>query len=316
MSRAYDATSDAGDGHPEVHDVQKSPGDAETNALAGMHPREPVDHGRLQQERADGELADGPWSPSSADSVIAESLRETVEAAEEWILERSLEVAADAVYPGVGRLINLALKIKEAAGDAEALASPDKPRNLHVPLFDLTGGLVVELNVHLPGDDGWTDDAPLVSGFLSLGDEGLFGGWQIETDRHAQPAQWERPQPGQDALSGVAGQVVRPRADAAAGNRHPEPPEPLVIDYDLSAVVRQVQGPWRRAVVLRTAALRLRTRLFALSRFSVERILVIYDPLAGLGMWLVNPEFSGAVAGLRIAIKLNPDTDTTIVSID
>jgi hypothetical protein len=356
MPRAYDAPSDDGNDYPEVYDDWSGPGDAEASALVEIRLPEREDDGevlredeafsgpRHQQgnwaedtsgrdiydvptdtrfpflrnpavERA-GEESSFEDDSASADGVIAESLHETVEAAEEWFLEKTLEWAADAVHPGAGRLISIALKIKEMVGDAEALASPDDPRNLHVPLFDVTGSLAVDLNVHLRGDDESGDDAPLVSGFLSPGDDGLFGGWQIETERPAAPAQGEGAQSGRHDHPGAAGQAARPTADEAARTRHPGPPRPPVIDYDLSAAVRQVQGPWRRAAALRTAASLLRTRLYARPEFAAEPILVIYDPPVGLGMWLVNPEFPGAVAGRRITIRLNPVTGMTTVFIE
>jgi hypothetical protein len=234
------------------------------------------------------------------DRVITESLRESIEAVETWAFERAVEFVADLAYPGVGRLVHIAFTLKEVWGDAEALANPDSSRNVHVPLLLVTGGLTIDLNVHLPGADESEDDAPPLSGFLSPGDGGLFGGWEIELDRQAEDDKQEAPQAGEDARTAAA----------------EEAPVSPVIDEDLSPVRRRVKESWRRAVVLRQTAFLLRTRLYARPEFAAEPILVIYDPLTGLGMWLVNPEASDTLAGRRIIIRLSMATGMVLVFIE
>jgi len=338
MPRAYDASSDAGDDDVEGYQQPEWDTDAYRSAMQPddrawqlqrdvLRDREDIDPDaladspRLRHTDEAGETGgegnrDVPEylppteigdSTESTDSVIAESLYETVEAAEQWTFEKTLEFVADAVHPGAGRLINMALKIKELLDNAEAAASRGSSRNLHVPLFDIAGGLAVDLNVHLRGADGSGDDAPPVSGFLSPGDGGLFGGWELEVDRHAETAYGEGSQSEQAARQAVE------RTDRA---RHHEPPASLVIEYNLSAVARQVKDPWRRAVVLREAASRLRTESFARPGCTTEPILVIYDPVAGLGMWRVNPDLSEAAAGRRIVIRLKVTTGLMTVFIE
>lgn len=104
-------------------------------------------------------------------------------------------------------------------------------------------------------------------------------------------------------------------AKTEGARRHESAASP-VIDYDLSPLKEQVKDPRRRAVVLREAASRLRTRLYARLEFAAEPILVIYDPLAGLGMWLVKPDLYDGLAGRRIPIWMNPVTGETTVSIE
>jgi hypothetical protein len=100
------------------------------------------------------------------DSMIAESLNETLDALKEWLAEQAVEFAANAMQPGLGHVINIALTIKEIASDAEGPASPDSARNLHVRLLHLDGGLVCSSGqsrcfparadgADLPGNTAW-----------------------------------------------------------------------------------------------------------------------------------------------------------------
>jgi hypothetical protein len=327
MPRAYDASFDAGDDPTEVYDDPRGPSDAEATALNGLYLPECEDDGCVLEDIDPESLADAPLrrhadkagktsgeddgdvqdylpisevgaegedSPGSTDSVIAESLRESVEATGQLTFEKTVEFVAETVHPGLGRLINIGFKIKELLDDAEAVASRGSPRNLHVPLFDVAGGLAVDLNVHLSGADGSRDDAPPVSGFLSPGGGGLFGGWELEVDR---PVGSDRKE------TSVVEHVARPSTERAERARRHEPPASPVISYDLSLVKRQIKDPQRSAVVLREAALRLRTGLFARPEFIAEPVLVIYDPVAGLGMWLVNLDLADALAGQLISIE-------------
>ncbi|HLH57949.1 MAG TPA: hypothetical protein VKV33_02235, partial [Streptosporangiaceae bacterium] len=126
MPRAYDAPSDDGNDYPEVYDDWSGPGDAEASALAEISLPEREDNGEVLREdeafsgprhrqgnwaedTSGGDVCDVPIGTrfpflrnpavervgeessfeddsASADGVIAESLHETVEAAEEWFL--------------------------------------------------------------------------------------------------------------------------------------------------------------------------------------------------------------------------------------
>lgn len=261
----------------------------------------------LDDEVSDDDAARLENSSEPTESVITESVHESLEAGGEWAFEQGVELLADVVHPGLGRLVSIAFKVKEILGDAEALATPDSPCNLHVPLLHITGTLSVDLNVHLQGSDGTGDDALPLTGFLSPGDDGLFGGWGIELERPSGSGKEEASASGRDA---------RPDAEQAGRSRSQEPPAPPVIESDLSVVKRRVKEPWRRAVVLREAASRLRTRLFVRPEFAAQPILVIYDPLAGLGMWLVGPDIADGLAGRQIEIWTDLATGATIVSVE
>lgn len=274
------------------------------------------DLGEFDDEAVNNDEARAEDGSASTDGVIAESLRETVEAVEEWFFERAVEVAADTVIPGLGRVINIAFKIKEAFGDIEALTSPDSPHNLHVPLFHVAGGLAVDLNVHLQGSDRAADTAPPVTGFLSPGDDGLFGGWELEVDRPSESKKHEASASDQDARPVSAEHVARPSVAHAERSHRQEPSVSTVIKDDLSLVKRWMNEPWRRAVALREAASRLQTRLYARPEFAAEQVLVICDPLAGLGMWLVNPGLAHSLARRRIVIRLVTDTGIMLVLIE
>jgi hypothetical protein len=129
--------------HPTRDDPSDEQGDRSDDDDEGNDASESEHHLDVTAEESGAKLED---SSASADSVIAESLHESMEAADQWIFEKTLEFMADVVHPGAGRLIGIALKLKELLGDAEALASPDSPRNLHVPLLDVTSGLTVDLS--------------------------------------------------------------------------------------------------------------------------------------------------------------------------
>jgi hypothetical protein len=237
------------------------------------------------------------------ESVIAESLDESVEALEVWTFEKVVEFAADAFHPGLGRVINIALKVKEVLGDVEALASPDSDRDLHVPVLHVAGGVEIDLNVHLPGQHGAGDGGPLVSGFVMPGDDGLFGGWAVEEDRRSE-AEEERPRSDRDTFNFLEEFLARQAAWQADWAKRFGLNPPAEITYDLSKSVATTE-PLRRAATMREAASRLRSRLHARPEFADMPILVVYDERAGLGMWMVKPGLPDAVAGQRIEIRLN-----------
>jgi hypothetical protein len=253
-------------------------------------------HGGLSSYEADSSPPERP-----TESVIAESLDETVEAVEKWSIEKAVEFAADAVHPGLGRVINIGLKVMEVLSDAEAVMSPDSPSDLHVPLLHMPGGIEIDLNVHLPGRDAGSDGGPLLSGFALPGDDGLFGGWAIEKDRRRQDAEKETPRADLDRESILEELLALEKAQQADRARRLGPNPPAEITHHLSGSLPAVD-PLARAVILRDAASQLRSELHDRPEFADRPILVVYDDRAGLGMWMVKPGLSVADAGRRIEI--------------
>ena len=129
-----------------------------------------------------------PGAERPTKSVITESRDESVEAIGSWIVETIAEICAHSINPVLGHLVSIAFKVKETWGDAEALASSDSGRDLHVPLLSLAPGVQIDLNVHLQGRDRASKGGPPVSGFIApvVGD--LFGGWAIESDKRPEVA--------------------------------------------------------------------------------------------------------------------------------
>jgi hypothetical protein len=225
---------------------------------------------------------------SAVDRAISESLEETGQAFEGWAFEAVLALAADAVHPGLGRVISIAFKMREAVGDAEALASLESGGDLHVPLLHIAPGIEIELSLHLPGHDGAGAGGPWVSGFALPGDGGLFGGWAIERDEHPGPAE----QKGQS--------TGRPSGQ----------PSGAVISYQLSKTIVETE-PIRRAAFLREAASPLLRRLRAVPKYVVYPVIVVYDERAACGMWMIQPELSSMATGWRIEIRYETETGLT-----
>ena len=134
-------------------------------------------------------------------------------------------------------------------------------------------------------------------------------------DRQAEPGQGEL-STEDDATLEAAEQVARQAMERSDPARCDEPPALLAIEHDLSPAARLSQDPRRRADILRVTASHLRTRLYARPEFAAEPILVIYDPLVGFGMWMVNPDLSEAAAGRRISIRLKVTTGLMTVFIE
>jgi len=177
----------------------------------------------------------------------------------------------------------------------------------------VAGALDIDLSVHLSGSRGPRDGTPPVSGFLLPGDDGLFGGWEIQIDRRSDTPGMEPLRSGRDARTGAeehaAPQSVPP-ADLIRGHRLGAP---AVLAYDLSESVGQIEDPLRRAVILREAASLLRSPLHTRPEFAANPVFVVYDRAAGLGMWVVTPLLSKMIVKRRIAIRLNLDTGMTTV---
>src|SRR6202034_1463628 len=85
----------------------------------------------------------GPVSPDSegdlndVPGVISESLDETIRHTGEWLIEKTVEILANAVAPGAGHLVVLFFEGKELFEDVVALTSSDSPVELHIPLAHL-----------------------------------------------------------------------------------------------------------------------------------------------------------------------------------
>jgi hypothetical protein len=76
--------------------------------------------------------------------------------------------------------VTLVFEAREVFGDAAALADPDGPGELHVPLVHLAPGMEIEAGLQL-GEVAGTD-GPRLSVFAVPADGGLFGGWAMDRD--------------------------------------------------------------------------------------------------------------------------------------
>jgi hypothetical protein len=199
---------------------------------------------------------------------VDKSLKETIQAAGEWLLETGLVFAAHCVCPPAGHLAAIVFEAKEAIDDAVALASPDTPRELHVPLVHLPPGFELAADVQL-GDEV-DEDEPRLSLLMAPGDGGLFGGWALERDKHQEAAENQTQETEQDEPAGAA-----------------------VIDADLSSVAAAAETPRRRAAILRGTAYRLHSEVWDWPEYSDTSLIVIYDGRAHLGMWLARPDKPG-----------------------
>jgi hypothetical protein len=251
-----------------------------------------IERGKLERPKhPDGRIETGP--KGGVGGVIDESLKETGNALRGYVIEKLLELAADAMYPGFGRVINIAFKIEEVVGDVTALVNPDGGDDVHVPLMNIPPGIEFELSVHLPGRGGAGADGPWVSGFVSASDDGLFGGWAIERE---------------EGQSGADKRL--PSNDHDAGRQ-----QAAVIPYPLSNKMPDTK-PLQQAVHLRDAAQVMQRRLRTdMTDYGHEPVIVVFDERAGCGLWMIQPVLSDKVAGRSIEIRCDLVTGLTTVLI-
>lgn len=271
-------------GSPE----RDNPGDRPDGQVPRRHGTRGDQVIRGSFERPPGGLAsdeqDRPSPKRQIDSVAAESRDESLKAIGSWIVETITEICAHAINPVLGHLVSIALKVKEVWGDAEALADPASPADLHVPLLSLAPGVRIDLNVHLPGRDGARGGGPPVSGFIAPGTDDLFGGWAIESD--------ERPE---------------------AAGEHAQPPDRdsrkqgALIPCDLSKAVPAVDAA-HRAAILRDAVPQLLDELLSEPELADKPMIVAYDRRAGLGFWMIQPALAAMVKGWQIEIRADLET--------
>lgn len=282
---------------------------AQRSRFRSPRPKEP-------KQRAFLTLSQNPERPASSEpevapeSVVTASLDTTVEAFVESAIVRAIEALANVAHPGLGHVISVALNLKEVWDNVNALASPDSPRDLHVPLLGAADGIELDLNVHLPGRNEAGDDAPLVSGFAAPGAEGLFGGWQIEIDRRPKAAEKEAPQSEKDTWTVLAASIAQPAAQQADQTGSHDLSFPAGLTFNLAASV-PTDDPRRRAAIMREAASRLQSELYARPEFMDKAVIVIYNRAAGLGMWMAKPDPSKPIARQRIDMRVNLETGLT-----
>lgn len=258
-----------------------SSGTAETGESAPNGPdageESPDETGELDTETvSDGAVAKSLKKP------LQESIRETGE----WLLETSVVFAAHCICPPAGHLVTIAFEAKGVIDDAAALASPDSPRELHVPLVHLPPGFELEANVQLgsEADEG----EPRLSVFVVPGDGGLFGGWALERDEDQETAK------------------QAPRA-----TEQDESAEAAVVHANLSAATAASEEPRARAAILRETAYRLQSELWDRPEYSGTSLMVIYDDQADLGMWLARSE--AACSSRKMVLEQDAETGRLVV---
>lgn len=217
------------------------------------------------------------------DRVIADSASESLKETGAWFLELVVVAGAHCINPVLGHAVTIAFKIKEAADDVEGLVSQDS--ELHLPVLPLGPGIDLELDVHLGSEDG-----PLVTAFVAPVAGDLCGGFAIEKDEDddQEAADRKAEPPAKDAGKPAVETTPAPSDDSALY---------ALIRSDLSNVAAATADPRGKAAALGTAASLLQSRLCDQPEFADKPILVVYDQRAGLGMWMIKPGLSDAVAG-------------------
>jgi hypothetical protein len=243
-------------------------------------------------------------SPEGAvEGFIERSLKETGKAVQEYVFEKLVVLVADAVHPGLGRMIEITFKIQEVADDVEALVDPGSGCVVHVPLMDVPPGFQIEASVHVPpcerdraqgpssheraGADGLS-----VSVFASPGDGGLFGGWAIKREEGPPATEQKRPSTGQEA-----GQ--QPGA---------------ATFYSLPENAKEAE-PFLRAVHMRDVAAVMQHQLQDIPRRDDAPLIAVDDERAGWGLWMIRAEQSEVGAGRSMEIRCNLVTGLTTVFI-
>jgi hypothetical protein len=230
---------------------------------------------------------DSGGSTRDAPTAIGESLDETMRQTGEWLIEKTAELLAQAVVPGVGHLVVLFFEGKELLEDAAAWASSGGSVELHIPLVHLPPGLELEVGAELKAKDGDEDghDGPGLILFAVPGDGGTLGGWGLERKRES-----DRKKHDLSALKDVA-----------------------VIDVDLSAVLDETDLPEQRMAILRGTAARLQSDLWTRPEYDDVSLIVIDDEQAGIGMWLARSETAAGMG--KIVIVNDPQTGGLVVRI-
>jgi hypothetical protein len=242
-------------------------------------------------------------SEGAVEGFIERSFTETGKAVKEYVFEKLVVVFADAVHPGLGRVIEITFKVQEVVDDVEALVDPGSGCVVHVPLVDVPPGIEIEMGVHVPpyerdraqgpssheraGADGLS-----VSVFASPGDGGLFGGWAIKREEGPAATEQKRPSTGQEA-----GQQP--------GAATPYSPPESAKDAD----------PFLRAVHMRDVAAVMQYQLQDISRREDAPLIAVNDERAGWGLWMIRAERSEVGAGRSMEIHCNLVTGLTTVFI-
>ena len=239
----------AGAAHGDLRDLVAAPDEPESpDALAGR-PDGP------------GDFRTDTVAPEAIRKSVKKSLRESISATGEWMIETGLVLTAHCICPAAGHLVTLAFEAKEIFDDAVALANPDGPGELHVPLVHLAPGIEIEAGLQL-GDEDQTD-GPCLSVFAVPGDGGLFGGWALERDTDHEAAGQEVTKTEQGTTEGTD-----------------------VFLVDLSQAVAASPDRRKRAAILRGTACRLQSELWAMPEYDGTSLMVLYDGQTDLGMWL------------------------------
>ena len=239
----------AGAAHGDLPDLVAAPDEPESlDALAGR-PDGP------------GDFCTDTVAPEAIVKSVKKSLRDSIRATGEWMIETGLVLTAHCICPPAGHLVTLAFEAKEVFDDAVALANPDGAGELHVPLVHLAPGIEIEAGLQL-GDEDQTD-GPCLSVFAVPGDGGLFGGWALERDTDQEAAGKEVTKTEQGTPEGTA-----------------------VFPIDLSQLVAASQDRREQAAILRGTACRMQPELWAMPEYGGTSLMVLYDGQADLGIWL------------------------------
>src|SRR5580704_9500224 len=206
-----------------------------------------------------------PGRETAVHQAIAKSANETGKQFLGGLLEKAVVAAAHCVAPGFGHIVVLFFEAKELLEDVAALASSDKPVELHIPLLRLPPGIELEVGVELGGDG--ENDGPGLIVFFAPSDGGVLHGWGLERE-NGQTGDKEE-------------EAKRKRAGCV---------EEAVIQSDLSPALKEHRDQREIAAILRHLGIRLQAELWEMDECRGASCITIYDERAGLGLWLPRPE--------------------------
>jgi hypothetical protein len=229
-----------------------------------------ADHDRLDIESPEHGFVADTVAPEAIAESVKKSLQESISATGEWMIETGLVLTAHCIFPPAGHIVTLVLEAREVFGDAVALADPDGPGELHVPLVHLAPGIGIEAGLQLGEVD--EADGPRLSVFVVPGGGGLFGGWALERDTDQEAAGKEATTTEQDI-----------------------PEVTAVFRVELSQAVDATQDRRKQAAILRETASRQQRELWAMPESADVSLMVLHDEQAGLGMWLKRSAGAGAL---------------------
>jgi hypothetical protein len=214
------------------------------------------------------------------DQVISETAQHFLVKTAELIAERTL----DALVPGTGLVLTVGIRAVEAVRAIQVVT--EGAGEIGVPIYPL-GDIELMVDVRI-GGSGAGEKLPVVGFLAPGGDDGLFGGFEIE--------------PLEDDQKG-RGPDTRDTVDVAL-RQDDGPVRAVIMDIDLSPIAQETTPRTRAAIMRDWVEQGIQPRLRNHKGIEDVELVVIYDQRLGIGAWLVICRKKNK---WRIALRWDPE---------